>query len=141
MVGATPTRRRATRSCHARGAALRAVLFRRVLTDEASSDVSKAPALEGTAVPLGAVTHAWASGDEPVLVKLSASAFFETRLDEMLREFACDTVVVTAHRRPDAFVHRRRRLHGYRVLVGDGVGQGDRRLQRLLSTSTRSTAT
>ena len=33
--------------------------------------------------------------DEPVLVKLFASAFFGTRLDEMLREAGCDTVLVT----------------------------------------------
>ena len=33
--------------------------------------------------------------DEPVLVKLFASAFFGTALDEMLREARCDTVLVT----------------------------------------------
>ena len=33
--------------------------------------------------------------DEPVLVKLFASAFFGTQLDEMLREAGCDTVLVT----------------------------------------------
>lgn len=33
--------------------------------------------------------------DEPVLVKLFASAFFGTPLDDMLRGEACDTVVVT----------------------------------------------
>ena len=33
--------------------------------------------------------------DEPVLVKLFASAFFGTTLDEQLREAGCDTVVVT----------------------------------------------
>jgi maleamate amidohydrolase len=33
--------------------------------------------------------------EEPVLVKLFASAFFGTRLDEMLREEGCDTVLVT----------------------------------------------
>jgi maleamate amidohydrolase len=32
--------------------------------------------------------------DEPVLVKLFASAFFDTPLDELLREFGCDTVLV-----------------------------------------------
>lgn len=32
--------------------------------------------------------------DEPVLVKLFASAFFGTRLDELLRESGCDTVLV-----------------------------------------------
>jgi nicotinamidase-related amidase len=33
--------------------------------------------------------------DEPVLVKLFASAFFGTPLDEMLRDARCDTVIVT----------------------------------------------
>ena len=33
--------------------------------------------------------------EEPVLVKLFASAFFGTHLDEMLRKAGCDTVVVT----------------------------------------------
>ena len=33
--------------------------------------------------------------DEPVLVKLFASSFFGTPLDELLREARCDTVVVT----------------------------------------------
>jgi maleamate amidohydrolase len=32
--------------------------------------------------------------DEPVLVKLFASAFFGTPLDELLREAGCDTVIV-----------------------------------------------
>ena len=32
--------------------------------------------------------------DEPVLVKLFASAFFGTNLDELLRDAGCDTVVV-----------------------------------------------
>ena len=62
--------------------------------------------------------------DEPVLVKLFASAFFGTRLDEMLRESACDTVVVTGASTSgcvratavDAV------QYGYRVLVPrDGV--------------------
>jgi nicotinamidase-related amidase len=35
------------------------------------------------------------SKEEPVLVKLFASAFFGTHLDEMLREAGCDTVIVT----------------------------------------------
>ena len=33
--------------------------------------------------------------EEPVLVKLFASAFFGTHLDEMLRQAGCDTVLVT----------------------------------------------
>lgn len=33
--------------------------------------------------------------DEPVLVKLFASAFFGTELDELLRREGCDTVIVT----------------------------------------------
>jgi nicotinamidase-related amidase len=33
--------------------------------------------------------------DEPVLVKLFASAFFGTELDDALREAGCDTVIVT----------------------------------------------
>ena len=33
--------------------------------------------------------------EEPVLVKLFASAFFDTHLDEMLRQAGCDTVLVT----------------------------------------------
>jgi maleamate amidohydrolase len=33
--------------------------------------------------------------DEPVLVKLFASAFFGTELDELLRRADCDTVIVT----------------------------------------------
>ncbi len=33
--------------------------------------------------------------EEPVLVKLFASAFFGTQLDELLRAEACDTVIVT----------------------------------------------
>lgn len=33
--------------------------------------------------------------DEPVLVKLFASAFFGTTLDEQLRDAGCDTVIVT----------------------------------------------
>ncbi len=62
--------------------------------------------------------------DEPVLVKLFASAFFGTRLDEMLREAGCDTVIVTGASTSgcvratavDAL------QHGYRVLVPrDGV--------------------
>jgi nicotinamidase-related amidase len=33
--------------------------------------------------------------DEPILVKLFASAFFGTNLDDLLRRAACDTVIVT----------------------------------------------
>lgn len=57
--------------------------------------------------------------DEPVLVKLFASAFFGTALDELLRRARCDTVVVTGASTSgcvratavDAL------QHGYRVLV------------------------
>ena len=57
--------------------------------------------------------------DEPVLVKLFASAFFGTQLDDLLREAACDTVVVVGASTSgcvratavDAL------QHGYRVLV------------------------
>jgi maleamate amidohydrolase len=57
--------------------------------------------------------------DEPVLVKLFASAFFGTALDELLRRAGCDTVVVTGASTSgcvratavDAL------QHGYRVLV------------------------
>jgi nicotinamidase-related amidase len=57
--------------------------------------------------------------DEPVLVKLFASAFFGTPLDEQLRAAGCDTVIVTGASTSgcvratavDAL------QHGYRVLV------------------------
>src|SRR6476659_5288923 len=57
--------------------------------------------------------------DEPVLVKLFASAFFGTNLDELLRDAGCDTVVVAGASTSgcvratagDAL------QHGYRVLV------------------------
>lgn len=57
--------------------------------------------------------------EEPVLVKLFASAFFGTPLDELLREGGCDTVVVVGASTSgcvratavDAL------QHGYRVLV------------------------
>jgi nicotinamidase-related amidase len=57
--------------------------------------------------------------EEPVLVKLFASAFFGTDLDEMLREAGCDTVLVVGASTSgcvratavDAL------QHGYRVLV------------------------
>jgi len=62
--------------------------------------------------------------EEPVLVKLFASSFFGTNLDELLREARCDTVVVTGASTSgcvratvvDAL------QYGYRVLVPrDGV--------------------
>ena len=62
--------------------------------------------------------------NEPVLVKLFASAFFGTELDEQLRAAGCDTVIVTGASTSgcvratavDAL------QHGYRVLVPrDGV--------------------
>ncbi len=62
--------------------------------------------------------------EEPVLVKLFASAFFDTPLDELLREAGCDMVIVTGASTSgcvratavDAL------QYGYRVLVPrDGV--------------------
>ena len=44
--------------------------------------------------------------DEPVLVKLFASAFFGTNLDELLRDAGCDTVSSPARRRRDACARR-----------------------------------
>lgn len=78
------------------------VIFTTVSYDDdlerAAMFVAKAPAL-ATLRP----GSAWVEVDprlaprmeEPVLVKLFASAFFGTHLDEMLREAGCDTVIVT----------------------------------------------
>ena len=84
--------------------------------------------------------------DEPVLVKLFASAFFGTELDEMLREAGCDTVVVVGASTSgcvratavDAL------QYGYRVLVPRETPSRTARSTRTTarcSTSTRSTAT
>ena len=95
--------------------------------ERAAMFVAKAPAL-ATLRP----SSPWVEVDarlqrrphEPVLVKLFASAFFGTELDEQLRAAACDTVIVTGASTSgcvratavDAL------QYGYRVLVPrDGV--------------------
>jgi maleamate amidohydrolase len=98
------------------------VCYRDEDLERAAMFIAKAPAL-ATLRP----GSAWVAVDrrlaprteEPVVVKLFASAFFGTRLDEMLREEGCDTVVVTGASTSgcvratavDAL------QHGYRVLV------------------------
>ena len=95
--------------------------------ERATAFIAKAPAL-ATLRPGSAwveVDARLAPGpEEPVLVKLFASAFFGTDLDEMLRQAGCDTVVVTGASTSgcvratvvDAL------QYGYRVLVPrDGV--------------------
>ena len=96
--------------------------------ERAAMFVAKAPAL-ATLRP----SSPWVEVDarlqrrphEPVLVKLFASAFFGTELDEQLRAAGCDTVIVTGASTSgcvratavDAL------QHGYRVLVPrDAVG-------------------
>lgn len=66
--------------------------------DRAANFIAKAPAL-ATLRPGSLWTEVDSRlgrrGDEPVLVKLFASAFFGTPLDELLRSAGCDTVIVT----------------------------------------------
>jgi maleamate amidohydrolase len=66
--------------------------------ESAAMFVAKAPAL-ATLRPGSPWTEVDARlgrrPEEPVLVKLFASAFFGTGLDELLREAGCDTVIVT----------------------------------------------
>ena len=66
--------------------------------DRAANFIAKAPAL-ATLRPgspwIEVDARLGRKPDEPVLVKLFASAFFGTTLDERLREAGCDTVIVT----------------------------------------------
>jgi maleamate amidohydrolase len=98
------------------------VCYRDEDLERAANFIAKAPALATLrpGSPWIAVDPRLAPGaGEPVVVKLFASAFFGTRLDEMLRAEGCDTVVVTGASTSgcvratvvDAL------QHGYRVLV------------------------
>jgi maleamate amidohydrolase len=95
--------------------------------DRAAMFIAKAPAL-ATLRPgspwVDVDRRLGRRADEPVIVKLFASAFFDTDLRERLEELGCDTVVVTGASTSgcvratavDAL------QHGYRVLVPrDGV--------------------
>jgi nicotinamidase-related amidase len=66
--------------------------------ERAAAFIAKAPAL-ATLRPgspwVEVDARLAARAEEPVLVKLFASAFFGTHLDEMLRQAGCDTVLVT----------------------------------------------
>jgi nicotinamidase-related amidase len=103
------------------------VFFTTVVYDEADLEraamfIAKAPAL-ATLRPGSPWVEVDARlgrrPDEPVLVKLFASAFFGTDLDDQLRAAGCDTVIVTGASTSgcvratavDAL------QHGYRVLV------------------------
>jgi maleamate amidohydrolase len=103
------------------------VLFTTVAYDEeglerAAMFVAKAPAL-ATLRPgspwIELDARLGRLAEEPVLVKLFASAFFGTNLDQLLRDVGCDTVVVAGASTSgcvratavDAL------QHGYRVLV------------------------
>jgi nicotinamidase-related amidase len=95
--------------------------------ERAAMFVAKAPALSALRPGSRWVdvdARLGARADEPVLVKLFASAFFGTPLDDLLRAEGCDTVVVVGASTSgcvratavDAL------QHGYRVLVPrDGV--------------------
>jgi len=79
------------------------VIFTTVAYDEddlerAAAFIAKAPAL-ATLRPgspwIEVDARLGRRADEPVLVKLFASAFFGTQLDDLLRRAGCDTVIVT----------------------------------------------